>query len=66
MQQTEKYLQPTPSIDCDNESIKQQAEDLTKGQEKDADKAKSVYQRIVDLYPESKSIQQAKISLVKF
>ena len=32
----------------------------------DREKAKNVYTRIVDLYPESKSIQQAKVSLVEF
>jgi transglutaminase-like putative cysteine protease len=48
MQQTEKYLHPTPSIDCDNESIKQKAEELTLGQERDADKAKSLFYFVRD------------------
>jgi len=48
MQDTEKYLRPTPSIDCDNESIKQKADDLTKGQEKDLDKAKSLFYFVRD------------------
>ncbi|UCE19261.1 MAG: tetratricopeptide repeat protein [Gemmatimonadota bacterium] len=32
----------------------------------DTEKAKRVYQRIVDQYPESNSIQQAKVSLIEF
>lgn len=48
MRNTERYLRPTPSIDCDNESIKQKADDLTKAQGKDMDKAKSLFYFVRD------------------
>jgi len=38
----ERYLRPTPTFACDNESIKQKAQDLSTGQQKVADKAKSL------------------------
>lgn len=38
-----RYLRPTPTFDCDNESIKGEAQDLSAGQEKVADKAKSLF-----------------------
>ena len=43
MEQMERYLRATPTIDCDNESIKEKALDLTKGQVDTADKAKSIF-----------------------
>ena len=48
MQHAERYLRPTPSIDCDNESIRQNADDLTKGQDKDASKATSLFYFVRD------------------
>jgi len=44
----EKYLRPTPAIDCDNESIKGKAQNLTKGQQTSADKAKSFFYFVRD------------------
>ena len=41
MGQLEKYLRPAPTFVCGNESIKGKAQDLSTGQEKVADKAKS-------------------------
>jgi len=48
MDQIEKYLRPTPTFDCDNESIKGKAQDLSAGQEKVADKAKSLFYFVRD------------------
>jgi len=48
MQQVEKYLRPTPTIDCDNELIKQKAEDLVKGQHEAIDKAKRLFYFVRD------------------
>ena len=44
----EKYLEPTPTIDSNSESIKQTAQDLTKGQEEVTDKAKSLFYFVRD------------------
>jgi len=35
MNEIEKYLRATPIIDCDNESLKEKARDLTKGSTKE-------------------------------
>ncbi len=48
MDPMQKYLRPTPTFDCDNESIKGKAQDLTAGQEKVADKAKSLFYFVRD------------------
>jgi len=48
MDPMEKYLRPTPTFDCDNESIKGKAQDLGTGQEKVADKAKSLFYFVRD------------------
>ena len=48
MDEMEKYLRPTPTFDCDNEAIKQKAGDLTEGDEKVADKAKSLFYFVRD------------------
>jgi len=44
----EKYLRPTPVIDCDSDSIKEKAHRLIKGQEGDADRAKSLFYFVRD------------------
>jgi transglutaminase-like putative cysteine protease len=44
----EKYLRPTSTIDCDTKSIREKAEDLTKGQEEVTDKAKSLFYFVRD------------------
>ncbi|MBM4447082.1 MAG: transglutaminase domain-containing protein [Chloroflexi bacterium] len=43
MNEMEKWLKATPTFDCENEAIKEKAESVTKGQEKVADKAKSLF-----------------------
>jgi transglutaminase-like putative cysteine protease len=48
MEQVEKYLRSTPTIDCGIKSIKEKAEDLTKGQEEVIDKAKSLFYFVRD------------------
>ena len=48
MDEMEKYLRPTPAFDCDNEAIKQKARHLTEGDEKLADKAKSLFYFVRD------------------
>lgn len=48
MKEMEKYLKPTATFNCDNESIRQKAEDLTKDVEKVADKAKSLFYFVRD------------------
>ncbi|MBC8512667.1 MAG: transglutaminase domain-containing protein [Dehalococcoidia bacterium] len=48
MDPMEKYLRPTPTFDCDNESIKGKAQDLSAGQEKVADRAKSLFYFVRD------------------
>ena len=48
MKEMEKYLKPTATFNCDNESIRQKAEDLTKDDEKVADKAKSLFYFVRD------------------
>ena len=48
MNQMEKYLRPTPTIDCNNESIKQKSQNLTEGQHEVADKAKSLFYFVRD------------------
>jgi transglutaminase-like putative cysteine protease len=48
MNQNEKYLRPTPAIDCDNESIKRKAEELTEGKDNAAEKAKSLFYFVRD------------------
>ena len=44
----ERYLRPTPTIDCDNDSIKRKAENLSKGQQGVAGKAKSLFYFVRD------------------
>ena len=44
----EKYLKLTPTIDCDNDSIKRKAENLSKGQQGVAGKAKSLFYFVRD------------------
>lgn len=48
MQHAERYVRPTPSIDCDNELIRQKAGELTEGQAKDATKATSLFYFVRD------------------
>ena len=48
MDPMKRYLRPTPTFDCDNESIKGKAQDLSAGQEKVADKAKSLFYFVRD------------------
>ena len=48
MDQLARYLKATPTIDCDNESIKRKAEDLTSNDEKIADKARSLFYFVRD------------------
>ena len=44
----EEYLKSTPSIDCENRSIKEKVQDLTKGQGKVTEKAKSLFYFVRD------------------
>jgi hypothetical protein len=37
----EDYLKPTATIDCDNEAIKEKAKNITKRQDRVADKART-------------------------
>ena len=48
MEQMEQYLRPTSIIDCNNEWIKGKAVNLTKGQEEEVDKAKSLFYFVRD------------------
>lgn len=48
MEQLERYLEPTSTIDCDNASVKGKAWELTKGQEDPADKARSLFYFVRD------------------
>ncbi|MFC2002868.1 transglutaminase family protein [Chloroflexota bacterium] len=44
----EKYLRPTPTIDCDSESIKEKARSLTEDQKEVIEKAKSLFYFVRD------------------
>lgn len=44
----EEYLKPTPAIDCETGSIKEKAQELTSGQEKMAEKTKSLFYFVRD------------------
>ena len=44
----EKYLRPTPVIDCDSDSIKEKARQLTRGRDGAVDKAKSLFYFVRD------------------
>jgi transglutaminase-like putative cysteine protease len=44
----EKYLTPTPVIDCNNPSIKEKTKDLTEGQEDVIEKARSLFYFVRD------------------
>ena len=44
----EQYLKPTPIIDCEAKTIKEKAQELTKGQENTVDKAKSLFYFVRD------------------
>jgi transglutaminase-like putative cysteine protease len=44
----EKYLKPTPAIDCDSRAIKEKAQNLTRGQEKITEKAKNLFYFVRD------------------
>ena len=48
MEQLERYLKPTSTIDSDNASVKGKAWELTKGQEDPADKARSLFYFVRD------------------
>jgi len=48
MEQLERYLKPTSTIDSDNTSVKGKAWELTKGQKDPADKAKSLFYFVRD------------------
>lgn len=48
MEQLERYLEPTSTIDSDNASVKGKAWELTKGQEDPADKARSLFYFVRD------------------
>lgn len=48
MEQLERYLEPTSTIDCDNAFVKGKAWELTKGQEDPADKARSLFYFVRD------------------
>ncbi len=48
MDPMEKYLRPTPRIDCDNKSIREKSQDLTRSQEEVVDKAKSLFYFVRD------------------
>jgi len=44
----EEYLKPTPVIDCDTTSIKEKSQELTAGQERITEKAKSLFYFVRD------------------
>ncbi len=44
----EAYLKPTPSIDCDADSIKEKARDLTRGEDQTTRKARSLFYFVRD------------------
>ena len=46
--QMEKYLKPTPVIDCNHPSIQEKAKDLTKGREDVIEKARSLFYFVRD------------------
>ena len=46
--QMERYLQPTPVIDCNNPSIQEKSKDLTKGQADIIEKARSLFYFVRD------------------
>lgn len=46
--QMEKYLRPTPVIDCSHPSIQEKAKDITKGQEDIREKAISLFYFVRD------------------
>jgi len=48
MHQTEKYLKPTATIDCDAKSIKEKARELTTGQEEVTERAKCLFYFVRD------------------
>ena len=48
MERMDRYLRPTPTIDCDTESVKEKAQNLTKGQEEVIEKAKSLFYFVRD------------------
>ena len=48
MNEMEKYLKSTDTIDCDNEFVKEKAQSLIKWQEKVVDKAKSLFYFVRD------------------
>ena len=48
MDKMENYLRPTPTFDCDDQSVRQKSRDLTEGQEKAVDKAKSLFYFVRD------------------
>jgi transglutaminase-like putative cysteine protease len=48
MNQMENYLRPTSSIDCDSESIKQKAQNVTKERGEVIDRAKSLFYFVRD------------------
>jgi transglutaminase-like putative cysteine protease len=48
MDRTERYLKPTATIDSDNPSIKERAQNLIRGKRKTADKAKSLFYWVRD------------------
>lgn len=48
MDEMERYLRPTPTIDCDNELIKEKARNLTENQKDVAGKAQSLFYFVRD------------------
>ena len=70
MEETERFLKPTPAIDCDNPSIRQKALELTEGQEEAIDKAKGLFYFVRDeikynthSLPDSNEYYKASITL---
>ena len=48
MGQMEKYLASTPTIDCDNEAVREKAQNMTGGQQQLIDKARSLFYFVRD------------------
>jgi len=48
MSQMEEYLRSTPTIDCDHESVREKAQNVTESQQQVVDKAKSLFYFVRD------------------
>ncbi|MCK5181392.1 MAG: hypothetical protein KAQ73_02525 [Dehalococcoidia bacterium] len=56
----EDYLKPTTTIDCDNEAIKERVKNVTKRQDRVADKARSLFYFVREKEQQTRNMQNAK------